>query len=210
MPNIKSAKKRVLTAARKNDENRAARSRMNNAIKKLNAAIDANNMEEANRLLPITMGIIDSTASMGVIHKNNAANKKSGLSKRISDVVSGKVTISIKKDNRTVAAEKAKAAQDIRDAAKKEYAAKAAEKKAAKLEAAKQKLEAEKAAKKAPAKAKKADAKAEPAKKADKAEKAEKAPAKAKKADTEPKAEKADAEKAPAKKATKAKEPETK
>ncbi len=107
MPNIKSAKKRVLVAQKKNIENRALRSRMNNAIKKFNNAIETNNIDEAEKLLPETMSVIDSTVSKGVIHKNNAANKKSALAKKLSDVKSGKVEIKIKKDNKTIAAEHA-------------------------------------------------------------------------------------------------------
>ncbi|MDE7395902.1 MAG: 30S ribosomal protein S20, partial [Clostridiales bacterium] len=143
MPNIKSAKKRVLIAAKKNEQNRAYKTRMNHAIKKFNNAIDTNDIEGAEKLLPQTMSIIDSTASKGVIHKNQAANKKSALYKRLDAVKSGKLVIEIKKDNKTIAAEKAKAAQELRAQQKAEYQAKAAEKKAAKLEAEKAKLEAE-------------------------------------------------------------------
>ena len=108
-----------------------------------------NNIEEAERLLPLTMSIIDQTVSKGVIHKNNAANKKSALSKRLSDVKSGKLEIKIKKDNKTIAAEKARAAQAAREAVRAENAKKAAERKAAKIEAEKAKLEAEGKTKKA-------------------------------------------------------------
>ena len=143
MPNIKSAKKRVLVTIKKNEENRALRSRMNTAIKKFNAAIETNRIEDAEKLLPETMSIIDKTVSKGVIHKNNAANKKSALAKKLSDVKSGKIEITIKKDNKTIAAEKARAAQAAREAIREENAKKAAERKAAKLEAEKAKLEAE-------------------------------------------------------------------
>lgn len=155
MPNIKSAKKRVLIAAKKNQQNRAYKTRMNHAIKKFNHAIDVNDIALAEQLLPETMSIIDSTASKGVIHKNQAANKKSALAKRLDAVKSGKLVIEIKKDNKTIAAEKAKAAQELRAQQKAEYQAKAAEKKAAKLEAEK-KAEAESKAKK-PKKTKKTE-----------------------------------------------------
>ncbi len=149
MPNIKSAKKRVLIAAKKNEQNRAYKTRMTHAIKKFNNAIDTNDIEGAEKLLPLTMSVIDQTASKGVIHKNQAANKKSALYKRFDAVKSGKLVIEIKKDNKTIAAEKAKAAQELRAAQKAEYQAKAAERKAAKLEAEKAKLEEEAKAKKA-------------------------------------------------------------
>ena len=148
MPNIKSAKKRVLITAKKNEQNRAYKTRMNHAIKRFNNAIDTNNIEDAEKMLPETMSIIDQTVSKGVIHKNQAANKKSALAKRLSDVKSGKLVIVIKKDNKTIAAEKAKAAQEIRAQQKAEYQAKAAERKAARLEAEKAKIEAESKTKK--------------------------------------------------------------
>ncbi len=172
MPNIKSAKKRVLVIRKKNLENRMIRTQMNNAIKKFNNAIDTLNLEDADKLLPATMSTIDKAVSKGVIHKNQAANKKSALSKRLSDVKSGKLVISIKKDNKTIAAEKARAAQEARAAIKAENARKAAERQAAKIEAEKAKAEAEKPVKKTKEKAPKAE-------KAEKVEKTEKkAPAK--------------------------------
>lgn len=173
MPNIKSAKKRVLVIEKKNLENRMIRSQMNNAIRKFNNAIDTLALDEAEKMLPSVMSVIDKAVSKGVIHKNNAANKKSAISKRLSDVKSGKLVINIKKDNKTIAAEKARAAQEAREAVKAENARKAAEREAAKLEAEKAKLAAEK-----PAKAKKATKaeKADKEEKAAKTEKAEKAP----------------------------------
>ena len=132
MPNIKSAKKRVLVNQTKNQINRAIISEVKTAIKKFNNAIDTNRIDDAEKLLPQTMSVIDSAVSKGVLHKNNAANKKSSLSKRLYDVKSGAVTIVIKKDNKTVAAEKAKAAREAREAVKAENAKKAEERAAAK------------------------------------------------------------------------------
>ena len=174
MPNIKSAKKRVLITKKKNARNRSDRSRMNNAIKAFNKAIDAANIDEAERLLPLTMSVIDQSVTAGIIHKNAAANKKSAISKRLSDIKSGKVTVSVKKDNKTIAAEKALAAKQAREAARAEFRAKQLEKEAEKAEAKKGKK----------AKDDKKPAKAEKAEKAEKVEKVEK-PKKAKKAKAE-------------------------
>lgn len=177
MPNIKSAKKRVLITKKKNARNRSDRSKMNNAIKAFNKAIDSANLEEAERLLPLTMSIIDKSVTAGIIHKNAAANKKSAISKRLSDIKSGKVTISVKKDNKTIATEKALAAKQAREAARAEFRAKQLEK------------EAEKADKKKKTVKETADKKEKPAKDVEKAEKKEKAPKK-----TTKKAEKTEAE----------------
>ena len=84
MPNIKSAKKRVLVSAKKNAVNKNNKSEVKTAIKKLNAVIDSGNYEEAVALYPATAALIDSSVSKGVYHKNTAANKKSGLAKRIN------------------------------------------------------------------------------------------------------------------------------
>ncbi len=84
MPNIKSAKKRVLVTEKKNSINKSIKAEVKTAIKKLNAAIEAGNVKEANELLPATMSVIDSACSKGVIHKNNAANKKSALAKKVA------------------------------------------------------------------------------------------------------------------------------
>lgn len=157
MPNIKSAKKRVLITKKKNARNRADRSKVNNAIKAFNKAIDSANIEEAERLLPITMSIIDKGVTAGIMHKNAAANKKSAISKRLSDIKSGKVTVIVKKDNKTIAAEKARAAKEAREAARAEFRAKQLEKEAEKTEQKKKKSDkpekAEKAAEDKPKKA---------------------------------------------------------
>ena len=84
MPNIKSAKKRVLVNEKKNSVNKNNKSEVKTAIKNLNALIDAGNYEEAVKLYPATASVIDGAVSKGIHHKNTAANKKSGLSKRIN------------------------------------------------------------------------------------------------------------------------------
>ena len=84
VPNIKSAKKRVIVNAKKNGYNKDNKSEVKSAIKKLNAVIESGNYEEAVKLFPSTASVIDSAVSKGVYHKNTAANKKSGLQKRIN------------------------------------------------------------------------------------------------------------------------------
>ncbi len=78
MPNIKSAKKRVLVNATKQARNKSANSALKTAIKKANAAIEANaeNKEEAVKL---AVKKIDQASVKGLLHKNNAAKKKSAL-----------------------------------------------------------------------------------------------------------------------------------
>ena len=60
------------------------KSAVKTAIKKYNAALAAGDVAEAEKLLPETVSAIDSAASKGILHKNNAANKKSSLAKNLN------------------------------------------------------------------------------------------------------------------------------
>ena len=158
MPNIKSAKKRVLIEKRNNARNRSEMTAVKTAIKRINNAIDTDRIDEAEKMLPEVMSVIDSAVTKGIIHKNNAANKKSAIAKRIADIKSGKLVVEIKKDNKTLAAEKAKAAKEAREAAKAAFAQKQAEAAALAAQAKKEAEEKEKAEKKTRKKSKKEEA----------------------------------------------------
>lgn len=84
MPNIRSAKKRVLVIEKKTAVNKAVKSALKTQIKKFLAAVTAGNKEEATKLYPETVSAIDSAASKGILHKNNAANKKAKLAKKLN------------------------------------------------------------------------------------------------------------------------------
>ena len=84
MANIKSAKKRVLVIEKKTAVNKAVKSALKTQIKKFLAAVTAGNKEEATKLYPETVSAIDSAASKGILHKNNAANKKAKLAKKLN------------------------------------------------------------------------------------------------------------------------------
>ncbi|MBQ6807981.1 MAG: 30S ribosomal protein S20 [Firmicutes bacterium] len=81
MPNIKSAKKRVLVAEVRRERNMAAKTRMKTQLKKFAAAIENGDKQAAERELLASVSILDKTASNGVIHKNAAARRKSNLYK---------------------------------------------------------------------------------------------------------------------------------
>ena len=131
MPNIKSAKKRVLVNEKKNERNRMLTSELRTAIKKFNTAIETNNLEVAEQLLPETISVIDKAATKGIITKSSADNRKARLSKKLSDIKSGKKEVVIKKDNKTIAAEKRAEKVAREEAAKAEAKRIADEKKAA-------------------------------------------------------------------------------
>jgi len=81
--NIKSAKKRVLVTEKKTQENKIIKSALKTQIKKFLTAVDAGDKEAATKLYPETVSEIDSALAKGIIHKNNAANKKAKLAKRL-------------------------------------------------------------------------------------------------------------------------------
>ena len=83
MPNIKSAKKRVLISEANYQRNKAARSALKTAIKKADAAIDAKSADAAETV-KVAVKTIDKAAVKGLIHKNNAARKKSALAARLN------------------------------------------------------------------------------------------------------------------------------
>ena len=86
MPNIKSAKKRVLTTKRREEENKIVESRMKNSIKKLERNVKSGNKEESKKELDVTLKNIDKALNVGLIKKNNAARKKSRLTKCVNNM----------------------------------------------------------------------------------------------------------------------------
>ncbi len=83
MPNIKSAKKRVLISEANYERNKAARSALRTAVKKADAAIDAKDANAAE-VVKAAVKVIDQPAGKRLIHKNHAANKKSALVNRLN------------------------------------------------------------------------------------------------------------------------------
>jgi small subunit ribosomal protein S20 len=77
--NIKSQQKRILTNERARLRNQSVKSALRTAVRGFRAAIDAGEKDKATELLASTSRSLDKAASKGVIHKNQAANKKSAL-----------------------------------------------------------------------------------------------------------------------------------
>ena len=89
MPNIKSAKKRVLTNNKKGIANKAEVSKMKTSIKNVEKDAKHNNKNDIKENLKIAIKNIDKACSKGLIHKNKAAREKSRLTK-ITNNVEGK------------------------------------------------------------------------------------------------------------------------
>ena len=84
MANIKSAKKRILVNRTKAERNKAIRSSVKTAMKKVFAAVEANDKEAAQAALLVATATIDKATSKGVYHKNNASRKVSRLATAVS------------------------------------------------------------------------------------------------------------------------------
>ena len=77
MPNIKSAKKRVLVTKTKTLQNQMFKTSMKTVVKKYKAAIAAGDKELANATYLDAVKMVDQAVAKGIIHKNNASRKKS-------------------------------------------------------------------------------------------------------------------------------------
>ena len=84
MANIKSAKKRILVNQTKAERNKAIKSSVKTAVKKVRVAIEAQDKEAAKAELTAATKTIEMAASKGVYHKNNVARKISRLSKAVN------------------------------------------------------------------------------------------------------------------------------
>ncbi len=84
MPNIKSAKKRVLVNKAKAMQNKAARSALKTDIKKFEAAVAEGNRSEAEGAYKVAVKAVDRAVCHGLLHKNNAAHKKSGMTLKLN------------------------------------------------------------------------------------------------------------------------------
>lgn len=86
MANIKSQIKRNLTNERNRVRNQATKSSLRSSIRNLRAATKAGDKDKAGALLVATSRQLDKAASKGVIHQNQAANKKSALAQAVNSL----------------------------------------------------------------------------------------------------------------------------
>ena len=84
MPNIKSAKKRVLVNETKAALNKAQKSELKTNLKKFDAAVAEGNRSEADVAYKVAVKAVDQAAAKGLLHKNNAANKKSAMTLKLN------------------------------------------------------------------------------------------------------------------------------
>ena len=86
MPNIKSAAKRDQLAKARHAKNKAAKSALKTAIKKFDAAVAEGNKEAAVSTYKVAVKAVDKAAVKNLIHKNNAAHKKSKMTVKLNSM----------------------------------------------------------------------------------------------------------------------------
>ena len=86
MPNIKSAKKRVLVAKVRNARNKAEKSALRTAMKKFEVAAAEGNRTEAEGAYKVAVKAVDKAAAKGILHSNNAAHKKSAMTLKLNSI----------------------------------------------------------------------------------------------------------------------------
>ena len=86
LANIKSAKKRVLVSRRNAERNKAIRTGVKTATKKVEAAVAAGDKAAAQAALINATSVIEKACTKGVYHKNNASRKVSRLAKAVNGI----------------------------------------------------------------------------------------------------------------------------
>ncbi len=84
MANIKSSKKRILVNEKARVRNVAVRSELKTVVRKVNKAVEAGDKQQAQEALQVASRKLDKAVSKGVIHKNQAANRKSKIAAKVN------------------------------------------------------------------------------------------------------------------------------
>ena len=84
MANIKSQIKRVITNKKANERNKAVKSQLKTAIRSTREAVASGDKDKATKALTLATKRLDKAVSKGVIHKNQAANRKSAIAKQVA------------------------------------------------------------------------------------------------------------------------------
>ena len=88
MANIKSQIKRIKTNEKAHQRNKAVKSELRTYVRKFREAVDSGNVEVATDAMRTASRKLDKAVSKGVIHKNQAANRKSAIAKKLVELQS--------------------------------------------------------------------------------------------------------------------------
>lgn len=86
MANIKSQIKRIRQNEKAHQRNKAVKSALKTHVRKFREAADSGDVEQATEALRVATRQLDKAVSKGVIHKNQAANRKSAIAKRLAEL----------------------------------------------------------------------------------------------------------------------------
>ena len=86
MPNIKSAAKRVQLEKIRNARNKAEKTALKTTLKKFGAAVAEGNRDAAAATYKVAVKSVDRAVSKGLLHKNNAAHKKSKMAVKLNGI----------------------------------------------------------------------------------------------------------------------------
>ena len=84
MANIKQQKKRILTNAKATERNRTLKSELKTVIRNTRKAVELGDKAAAEQALKLATKKLDKAVSKGVIHENQAANRKSKIAKKVA------------------------------------------------------------------------------------------------------------------------------
>ena len=84
MPNIKSSKKDVISYNIAYEKNKANKSALKTDLKKFDAALEAGDKAAAEAAYKVAVKAVDKAVNKGLLHKNNAARKKSSLTLKLT------------------------------------------------------------------------------------------------------------------------------
>ena len=86
MANIKSQLKRIGTNKKAHDRNKAVKSELRTYVRNVRTAVTAGDKDKAAAALAVATKKLDKAAAKGVIHKNQAANRKSAIAKQVASL----------------------------------------------------------------------------------------------------------------------------
>ena len=84
MPNIKSSKKDVISSKIAYEKNKADKSALKTTIKKFDAALVSGDKAAAQAAYAVAVKAVDQAVNKGLLHKNNAARKKSSMTLKLN------------------------------------------------------------------------------------------------------------------------------
>ena len=84
MPNIRSAEKRMRADAKLRERNLEAKSKLKTLVRQFNRSVDGKQADQARKIFPQLVKLLDKSAQKGILHRNTASRKKSRLARSLA------------------------------------------------------------------------------------------------------------------------------